>query len=133
MRFGAHSHPIDRVVHQGGIFGSARGAQDEAGVRGAILRSEPAGRLDLAGIDHGHAVAREPCQFVSRGLFDIRARQARPFSYSLMRSTFGADRPPWYSDDRNARTIDLASSAPITRAPIVTICASLLIRARSAE
>ena len=50
-----------------------------------------------------------------------------------MRSTFFVEPPPSNSDASHASTIVFASSGPITRAPIVMICASLLLRARSAE
>lgn len=55
------------------------------------------------------------------------------FSSALIRSTFAPERPVSNSDSRNTLTMLLANSGPITRAPMDRICASLLLRARSAE
>ena len=55
------------------------------------------------------------------------------FSSALIRSTFAPERPVSNSDSRNTLTMLLANSGPITRAPMERICASLLLRARSAE
>ena len=55
------------------------------------------------------------------------------FSYRMILSTFGPDRPCSKDDPRNDETTLLASSGPITRAPRQMIWASLLFWARSAE
>ena len=56
-----------------------------------------------------------------------------PDNVSEFFGTFGSERPPWNSEVRKVCTRDFASSGPITRAPKVMICASLLRLARSAE
>jgi hypothetical protein len=53
-------------------------------------------------------------------------------STAFIFSTLPVDAPPAKSEPKNASTTDLANSGPMTRAPRARICASLLLRARSA-
>lgn len=57
----------------------------------------------------------------------------RSASSASILATLRAEAPPANSESSQARTIVLASSGPMTRAPMVRIWASLLLRARSAE
>ena len=66
----------------------------------------------------------------------VRPQRAAPYfsSSALMAATLPAERPCASKPQlRNASAIDLASSGPMTRAPIVMIWASLDSDARSAE
>jgi len=83
-----------------------------------------AARSSLARVDVGRLSARP------RSLQGLALRASAAFSAT----TLAAEGPAGSNADlRNVSTIALASSGPITRAPMVMICASLLLAARSAE
>jgi hypothetical protein len=91
--------------------------------------------LDARADQHGRApsgpaTGGRAWPLVGRGL---HAWPRYSSSISFIRTTFGSEPPPSNSDSQPGVTICLASSEPITRAPIVRTWASLLLRARSAE
>jgi hypothetical protein len=83
----------------------------------------------------GEQIADEPVQrrpVIPPSPYGAAALMRYDASTAFIFSTLPVDAPPAKSEAKNASTTDLANSGPITRAPKARICASLLLRARSA-
>jgi hypothetical protein len=105
------------------------------------LKQDNSGLCSVYHICYVCQVAQSTCQHVSIGLWVSQSAPSHTRSGSclwrasicMIFSTLRVEPPPANSDGSQCSTIFLASSGAITRAPMVKICALLLLRARSAE
>ena len=134
----ASARPAPDVPEEGRLVaGPAADDQPDLGRRGRMPGDRPLpDQADDVGVGRD-----EPLDHLVDGvervvdqlLHGSDAARCGASSAALILSTLRADPPPANSERSHVRTIDLASSGPITLAPSARIWASFDLRARSAE